>query len=378
MKKHLFLPIFLGLVFNTLFFAQSSDQADMKDDVEVTIERTIIEEDGNQSKVTIVRKGSAYENDAPAIMKVSCHKSKPVSRVRMGVELSNATEGVNIDRVVPGSAAARAGLQDGDIITAIDKTPMNSYDDLLAFLLEKDVDEKIKVSYVRDEKKGNTNLILEKNLRHPDFKHLSCRYINKPCLGVNYHSYNGGVRISRVLENSGAEVAGIQSRDRIVSIDGQTSDFGSQFDRIIKSQKPGTTVMLAIDREGENISTTAEIGVWDACGVCRLLSQEEEIIEEIVEEAPQRETINPQLELASFDMYPVPASDQLTVSFLGEEGPIEVTLLDAAGKVISQEKISNFSGSFTKTYKLQDAAKGLAVLSISQNGKTTTRQALIQ
>lgn len=377
MKKHLFLPIFLGLLFNTIFFAQTS-VPDAQDDAEVTIERTIIDEEGNASTVTITRKGKAVKGkQCKKIMAYASSHGYSKPRVRMGVELTDVDEGIRIDRVVENSAASQGGLQRGDVIVAINKEPLADYNALRDILADKEEGDRIKVRYIRDGKKKNAVLVLQKNLRHPDYKHLNCGYLNKPCLGVNYRSANAGVRISGVIENSGAEAAGIQRSDRILSVNGEMSNFGSQFDRIIKAQEPGTTVALAIDRAGEQIKMNAEIGLWDACGVCRLMTKEDEAVKEAVEKEAVA-LLSQELELMSFDMYPVPATEELTVSFVAEEAPVQVAIIDVSGKTIAKEEIVDFSGSFTKTYKLADATRGMALITITQNGKTTTRQALIQ
>ncbi|BCJ40059.1 hypothetical protein GCM10010168_29170 [Actinoplanes ianthinogenes] len=68
--------------------------------------------------------------------------------------------GVYLRSVVPGGPAAKAGLQAGDIITAIDGNPVNSTTDLAAVTLTKNPGDVITVDYTRGGQKASTKLTL--------------------------------------------------------------------------------------------------------------------------------------------------------------------------------------------------------------------------
>jgi len=423
MQKNIYLSVFLGLVFNTIFFAQSQEPVEKVNEdqdfrTEVTIERTVIDENGNQTKYVVTRHeqddfkifaDGTLDEEAIRSVKVHCDKNtnakqiiieldeddnetqakeiykavvhreahNPTPKVRMGVELKNNDQGVLISHVVGNSAAGEAGLENGDIITHLDNQPITSHAELTEHLMTKDVGEKLKVTYLREGKESNARLRLKENLSHPDFApEKTCRHLTKPCLGVRYNSWNEGIRITSIYDESGADKSGLQSKDKIVKVNDQAYTFGNDFDKMIKSQKPGSFIKIDFEREGEAMTTEAEVGVWDECGVCNLLSemdQDEPIVEELDYILPAS-----RLDLESFDMFPVPAREQFTVSFVADQAPVEVTLYDVNGKVIALDKLNDFSGSFTKTYDLTRAARGMAVITIEQNGKTYTEKALIQ
>lgn len=419
MKKHVYLSVFLGLVFNTLFFAQSDivieKEAVVDGQTEVTIERTIIDENGNETKYIIKKIGEEakgvltdemIKHHVDRDFKIDYEKSEDNSKrfildtddvhvrivspkhrqsrwisdrdvqqpkVRMGVELENHDEGVRISFVNGNSAAQDGGLKNGDIITLLDNQPIATHEELTNVLMTKMVGEKLKVTYLRDGHEKSTNLTLRKNVSHPEYAAEDhCGYLTKPCLGVHYNSWNDGISITNIFEGSGAEASGLLAGDKLLKANGESYTFTRQFDRMIKSQKPGSLIELEYKRGEKVMTTNAEVGVWDECGVCRLLSNEDEI-ETIDMQLPL-----PELSLNAFDMYPVPARDQLTISFLAEKSPLEVVIYDVNGKMIEQQKINDFSGSYTKTFNVTEVAKGMALITITQNGRSTTKQALIQ
>ena len=425
MQKHVYLSIFLGLLFNTIFFAQTEVEVEVEainnsdGQTEITIERTIIDEDGNETKYVITKIGEEAEGvmsdemireqinndfkfdcdknvsniqkriiiiedeeseDDPRVLFMrglnphSEHNFHHNPKVRMGVELTDADEGVKIRYVSGNSAAAEGGLQKDDVIILLDNAPVANHQEIIEILNDKEVGDDLLVTYLRDGEETSTSLTLKENIAHSSFHvNTDCDHLDKPCLGVRFNSWNDGIELTSIYENSGADKSGLQKGDRLVRIDGKPYMFSRQFDRMIKSQKPGETIAIEINRDGDIIKTDAEIGIWDECGVCKLLADVDSKPEEV-----ELEQLLPELELNSFDLYPVPAREEITISFIADQAPIEVTLYDVNGKVVDQEIISNFSGSFTKTYDLQEVAKGMALFSITQNGKSTTRQALIQ
>ena len=415
MQKHIYLSVFLGLIFNTLFFAQTDIRAEVEDVkvekgiTEVTIERTIVDADGNETKYVITKVGEEAEgvmgdnfikNLIHRDFKTECkkplntevekrvyilgdnvathsrrvnwndneHNSKP--KVRMGVELKNDDRGVKISHVSGNSAAQEAGLQTDDIIILLDNQGVKTHQELTELLSTKEVGEQLLVTYLRDDSEHTVSLTLKEN--KTDHKR-NCGHLDKPCLGVQYNSWNDGIKVTKIYSESGAEGSGLQAGDKLLKVNGDKYAFTSQFDRMIKSQKPGDNISIEYQRGGEVFTTEAEVGVWDECGVCQLLSNQVDDTPEVTLQQPADE-----LQLNAFDMFPVPARDQITVSFMADQAPIEVSFFDVNGKIVDQEKISNFNGSFTKTYKLENVVKGTAIITITQNGKSTSRQAIIQ
>jgi len=59
------------------------------------------------------------------------------------------SDGVTIDGVVPGSAAAGAGLQKGDIIRQLDERPMKTAADIKIALLDRKPGDRVQLHVLR-------------------------------------------------------------------------------------------------------------------------------------------------------------------------------------------------------------------------------------
>jgi putative serine protease PepD len=69
-----------------------------------------------------------------------------------------------------------------------------------------------------------------------------------------------GAFVVDVVPGSGAEVAGIEQGDVIVSVDGEDIASNEQLGDIVREREPGDTIEIVIEREGEEQTVTAEIG----------------------------------------------------------------------------------------------------------------------
>lgn len=68
----------------------------------------------------------------------------------LGIAGRDHRRGVEITRVVPGSAAEKAGLLGNDVVTAIDGRPVEDYTQLIGLLRESKVDQTIRIVILRD------------------------------------------------------------------------------------------------------------------------------------------------------------------------------------------------------------------------------------
>ena len=79
-----------------------------------------------------------------------------------GNELELGTmEGIYVDSVTDGSAAAEMGLKHGDVITAIDGKQVKKMAELQEVLATKRPGDKVTISYLRDKKKYSKNATLK-------------------------------------------------------------------------------------------------------------------------------------------------------------------------------------------------------------------------
>jgi S1-C subfamily serine protease len=71
------------------------------------------------------------------------------------------SDGAYVTYVAPGSPAAKAGIQTGDIIVSIDNTPVKSVDELVGAIRGKKVGDKVSITYYRGSEKKTVTTTVE-------------------------------------------------------------------------------------------------------------------------------------------------------------------------------------------------------------------------
>jgi serine protease Do len=89
-------------------------------------------------------------------------------KLGVGVEDRADGEGVRVLSVKPGSAAASAGLEEGDVITHIDGEKVSSVDELQMDLRSMKGGEKLKLEYQRAGKPATIDITLPKTVKRKD------------------------------------------------------------------------------------------------------------------------------------------------------------------------------------------------------------------
>lgn len=75
------------------------------------------------------------------------------------------------------------------------------------------------------------------------------------------------------------------------------------------------------------------------------------------------------LKLKDFNLSPNPNNGQFRLAFEAEALPIHISVTDATGKVVLEEKLKDFSGRYQGEIELKQKAKGTYFLAIMQEGK---------
>lgn len=96
-------------------------------------------------------------------------EGKEVEYGFLGISPSDGGGGVVVNQVTAGCPAILAGLQPGDIITAIDAHPLQSSDDLLLYVGGALAGNEVTVEFLRDREKQKKKLVLAKNLNSLPF-----------------------------------------------------------------------------------------------------------------------------------------------------------------------------------------------------------------
>ena len=171
------------------------------------------------------------------------------SRAQLGVVTEKADKGVKINEVMKESAAAKAGLLAGDIITSVSGEKVEDPDELADVIEDKDPGEEVEIAYIRNKKSQKVKLKLGESKVSSNVRTTSPRrqqfYFNEdhapsferihgfgmgdgnivfsrgPRLGLRIEDTEDskGARVLYVEEGSAAEKAGIKKDDIINKID---------------------------------------------------------------------------------------------------------------------------------------------------------------
>lgn len=133
--------------------------AEFKDDQITINKRKIIIRDGDDMMAFDFGQGGHPFNFNGDFMD-QFNNSKEETRPFLGVTTEKTDEGVKVTEIVEGSAAEKAGLKEGDIITSIDNEKVETASSLAKIIAGKKPKDEVKVYYLRNGKKANTKATL--------------------------------------------------------------------------------------------------------------------------------------------------------------------------------------------------------------------------
>ncbi len=207
----------------------------------------------------------------------------------LGVELKEKKKNNNgktiktvvVTEVYEKSAAAEAGLETGDIITAIDGKEVRNLNQLMHLIKANPSGETVTIDYIRGEESLQTKATLkQKNKKNfisfgedakiqwnekgkiewhgdEDFSIQLPRRTQKGVMGVTLgKTMDEGVRVANVSENGAAKIAGIEKGDIITVIDGKSIQSKTDLLKILDDKKPNETIELTYLRNNLTTTTT--------------------------------------------------------------------------------------------------------------------------
>ena len=218
------------------------------------------------------------------------------NRAMLGVTTEKTEGGVNIESVTKESAAAKAGLKEGDVITKIDDKAITNPDDLSAAIKKHKPGDKVTVTYLRDKAQSTATAELGKwkgstifstgpgnfkiDMKDIDLGNMMpstpnvqayprvrvpggtiARGGNTHKLGLSFQDSDDGkgVSIINVDEESNAAKAGLKQDDVITEIDGKAVNSADEVAKIIRDSKDKVSVMMKVQRKGK--SQTVEVKI---------------------------------------------------------------------------------------------------------------------
>jgi serine protease Do len=193
----------------------------------------------------------------------------------LGVMTEETEKGAQVTDVTDSSAAEKAGLKEGDIITKIGDDKITGPDDLYKAVGKHKPDEKVLITFLRDGKQSTVNASLGKSNQvrvyswntpggfnfNKDFNHnFSFAFSDKPHLGISAQDTEDGNGVKVVDiddEDSPAAKAGLKEGDIITQVNGKTITSTDDLRQSIKDVKKGDTVKITYKRS--NQTQTVEI-----------------------------------------------------------------------------------------------------------------------
>lgn len=186
----------------------------------------------------------------------------------LGVMTEKTDDGAKITNVTDESAADKAGLKEGDIITKLGDDKIEDSDDLYKAVGKYKADDKVTVAYKRDGKDATVPVTLQKNKdikvfgyngadnfklnMSPGVGGYSFKW-GRPRFGVQAQDTEDGkgVKLLDVTDDLPADKAGLKEDDIITQVNGKNITSVDDLKEAIKDGKDGDTFKVTYTRNGE-------------------------------------------------------------------------------------------------------------------------------
>ncbi|RXK83480.1 PDZ domain-containing protein [Filimonas effusa] len=197
----------------------------------------------------------------------------------LGVFTEKSDKGAVVKNVVKESAAEKAGLKAGDVITRVNDSTITDNESLAEVIGEYKPEQEIAITYLRDGKENRTTAKLGKNNRlynlqfddtfdlkdvpelrnfRFDMKDIPGGFVwgGQPRLGLQVQDAEDkkGVKILEARENSAGAKAGLQKDDVITSVNGKDVTGVEELRMQLKEVKAGDVIKLEYRRKNKRRS----------------------------------------------------------------------------------------------------------------------------
>ena len=227
--------------------------------------------------------------------RVNVSAAKP--RAFLGVSTEKHEKGAEVTEVIEETAAAKAGLKKGDIITAINTTSVSESESLLSAIRKHKPEETVDVTYLRNGKEQKVKAILGKTddataftidndyreellrgfeLPNEAFKEFNMskgfpfpdngRYSftfgsarPKYGMGVEDNPDGDGAKVSTITPESNAAKAGLLKDDVITDVDGTTIKSVDDLREILAESRDKPTLAIKVLRNGKTETITLRV-----------------------------------------------------------------------------------------------------------------------
>ena len=202
----------------------------------------------------------------------------------LGVSTEKADDGVKVTNVSDGSAAAKAGLKEGDIITRVGDKKITNTEDLLDAINARKPKEDVTISYKRDGKAADTKATLGERKYARTFSYNGTNWdsgftFKMPKIGDLHEPFamawgpgrgrlglsiedadnDGGAKITNVNEESAAAKAGLKENDIITEVNGKKVKDVNEVRRELAEVKDKSAYAIKAKRNGSDMNFEIKI-----------------------------------------------------------------------------------------------------------------------
>jgi len=182
---------------------------------------------------------------------------------RLGMKLEPG-DSLTIAKVHSGSVMEQAGVEDGDIIVAVDGKRLRNKSALVALAKQFKRGQEVEFEVKRDGK-SLTKLIRFPGPKAPnppeDPEDGVAEKPGKPAyFGAAFRTTDKGARISRVVKDGPAEKAKLKADDVIYEIEGKDIGGPSDIATLLRGQRAGDKIEIHFYRDGEEDMLTLTLG----------------------------------------------------------------------------------------------------------------------
>jgi len=254
---------------------------------------------------------------------IRIERNNSSNKARLGVTISSKSDqdGVIVDGVGDDSAAQKAGVKKGDVITHINGVATKNVEELVEAIGTFKVGDVVDIQLTRN---GNIQK-LKATLKENKVQH----------------------KMHWTTENEGVLKFDINDEDFHILMEEDTDGT-----KMIKKKK-----MIIIKEKKE------------------LKEKKQEKIQNLNTKPAVGNNI---LDLPEFNVYPNPSKGQISIDFTAKALPTTLSITDITGKEIYREEMYGFEGRYKKQINLAKAAKGAMLLTIQQGDKIFTEKLINQ
>jgi serine protease Do len=195
----------------------------------------------------------------------------------LGIVTDESDGGAKITSVTSNSAAEKAGLKKGDVITKINDEAVDSHSDVTKAIGKMKPNDRVTITYKRDGKESKATATLGKkssptvyapgdfdfdfDIHQGDQFNRVFSYGGRPRLGIKAQDTEDGkgVKVIDVDEGSAADKAGIKENDIITEFEGKAVNSADALAQASRDSKDKSSMKVKLNRAGS--SKTVEVKI---------------------------------------------------------------------------------------------------------------------